>query len=376
MAQVPCESSLRPDWLSVSFKSGTSRHQQTLFEWIQDACDRYCPSGQWDKLAASRYFDNAFQFNHGVSFSSSASTSSKNPGMSLMTFTGEYFALSSVYEQMRLFTELLTFKGRYHFTRLDVQVTTLEPSQSAEQIVEDVAAGDLWVKGYKGWEAKGIKDINGQPTDGLSAYFGSATSDRRAVSYNKAAEQKNWPVTARRDEIHLRADWANEHSLALATALAGAATESQAKEIYETKCSEFIVQHMQYLDLKGTPKPRPQNWARGKKAPKWWSETLEQRFEPVELNRRPESEIEVRFGHMKTQWARTFAEYLGHRVVTGKSESFFQATIDASLQLFQYAKEEDILRVAQELPEGQREHFLAAYRGSVNLAASHSEHVL
>ena len=376
MAQVPCESSLRPDWLSVSFKSGSDRHQQTLFDFIQETTDRYCPSGQWEKLASSRYFDNAFQFNHGVSFSCSTPGSVKNPGISLMTFTGEYFALSSVYEQMRLFTELLTFKGRYHFTRLDVQVTTLEPSQSAEQIVEDIQSGDLWIRGYKGWEPKGVKDINGLPTDGLSAYFGATSSDRRAVSYNKAAEQKNWSVPARRDEIHLRSDWANESALVLAKAVAGASDQSQAKDIYSSKCSEFICQHMQYLDIKGTPKPRPQNWARGKKAPKWWNDTLEQKFSPVELSRKPESEIEVRFGHMKTQWARTFAEYLGHRVATGMSESFHQATLDASLQLLQHAKEEDILRVSHELPEEHREEFIKAYRGSVDLAATHSEHKL
>ena len=79
---------------------------------------------------------------------------------------------------------------------------------------------------------------------------------------------------------------------------------------------------------------------------------------------------------MKTQWARTYAEYLSHRVATGKSDSFMQASLDASLQLFQHAKREDIERMVSELPEEYRKDFLAAWEGSVNVAATHSEHTL
>ena len=117
------------------------------------------------------------------------------------------------------------------------------------------------------------------------------------------------------------------------------------------------------------------NWARGRKAPKWWSETLDQNIEPLKLNRKPEDDIETRFGYMKSQWARTFAEYLGYRVRSGKSESFMQSTIDTSLQLLQHAKADDVLRVAEGLPEEHRAAFIAAYEGSIDLAASHSEMV-
>ncbi len=132
---------------------------------------------------------------------------------------------------------------------------------------------------------------------------------------------------------------------------------------------------MQYLDITGTPIPKPQNWARGKKAPQWWSETLEQEFTPVKLNRKAEEDIETRFAYMKSQWARTFAEYLGYRVRSGKSDSFLQSSIDTSLQLLQHAKADDVLRVAEGLPEEHRAAFIAAYEGSIDLAASHSEMV-
>ena len=126
---------------------------------------------------------------------------------------------------MRLISELNEFKGRYHWTRLDCQVTTLNPSQSAEQICTDIQERRLWIKGYRGWEQKGIRDIDGNVINGASACFGAPTSDKRATSYNKGAEQ-NWPVPARRDEIRLRRAWAEEHMKILATAISGASSEN------------------------------------------------------------------------------------------------------------------------------------------------------
>ena len=376
MAQIPCEASLRPDWLSTSFKSGSDRHRQHLFDFAQGVGDRFCPSGHWEDLGPSRHFDKVFKHNHGLRFETSDLHSEKNPGISLLSMSGEYFAIASVYEQMATLRELLSFKGRYHFTRLDVQVTTLNPSQSAEQIVEDVTAGRLWVKGFKNWEPRGLVDINGASTAGLSAYFGSPKSDRQAISYNKALEQRDWPTPARRDEIHLRGDWAEKHGLIIARAASGATDENEAIEAFTKSCSSAIAQHMQYLDINGVAKPRPKDWARGRKPPKWWNETLEQQFEPVQLNRKPPSDIEVRWGHMKTQYARTFAEYLTYRVREGLSDSFAQATLDAALQLFQHAKEDDVHEMIASLPEELQGPFRDAWRGSVAVAASHSEMVL
>ncbi len=144
----------------------------------------------------------------------------------------------------------------------------------------------------------------------------------------------------------------------IATAIAGASSENAAIEAFQQETASCIAQHMQYLDITGTPKPRPKNWARKANAPKWWSDTLETEIEPLRLSRKPDSEIEQRFGNMKAQWARTYAEYLSHRVASGKSDSFLQASLDASLQLFQHAKREDIERMVSELPEEYRKDFL------------------
>ena len=371
---MPCESSLRPDWLTVTFRSGSEKHQAKVWQLVQTQIARVTDSTEWETSQASKHFDRCFRHEIGARFETEDIDTSSPHLTSVFSLSGSYWALSSVYEQMRLITELDSFIGRYHWTRLDCQVTTLNPSQSAEQICTDIQERRLWIKGYKGWEQKGVKDFDGQVINGASACFGAPLSNRKATSYNKAAEQ-GWDTPARRDEVRLRDGWAEEHMSILAKAISGAASEDAAISAYQEKTSAAIAQHMQYLDITGTPIPKPQNWARGKKAPKWWSETLEQEFVPLKLTRKPEDDIETRFGYMKSQWARTFAEYLGYRVRTGKSESFAQSTIDTSMQLLQHAKAEDVLRVAEGLPEEHRMAFIAAYEGSIDLAASHSEMV-
>ena len=339
---------------------------------VQHHIGRVAGDLDWEVSSASRHFERCFRHEIGARFEVSGANAETNALTSVLNLSGLYWALSSVYEQMRFISHLHSFKGRYHYTRLDAQVTTLNPTQSAEQICIDVEERRLWPKGYQGWEQKGIRDLDGNVLNGASACFGAAVSNRRATSYNKAAEQ-GWDIPARRDEVRLRGDWAEQHTNAIATAIAGAASENEAISEYQKATSAAIAQHMQYLDITGTPIPKPQNWARGKKAPKWWSETLEQDITPLKLTRKPEEDIETRFAHMKAQWARTFAEYLGYRVRSGKSENFLQSSIDTSLQLLQHAKAEDVLRVAEGLPESHRAAFIEAYNGCIDLAASHSE---
>lgn len=291
---------------------------------VQHHVGRVAQGLDWEVSTASRHFERCFRHDIGVRFEVASLEAERNAGLSVVTFSGLYFSLSSVYEQMRLIQHLYSFKGRYHWTRLDAQVTTLNPSQSAEQIVTDIEERRLWIKGYQGWEPKGLRNLDGEATNGLSAHFGAASSDRTATSYNKAAEQ-NWKVPARRDEVRLRGEWAEQHTNAMATAIAGAPSETQAVEAYQRAVSSTIAQHMQYLDITGTPSPRPKNWTRGRKAPRWWTETLEQEHEPLQLNRRPERDVFERLAHMYMQWGPTWAEGVATLVADDRAESPQQA---------------------------------------------------
>ena len=372
MAQTPCESSLRPDWLAASFRSASEAHRQKVWALVQESVERVAPGMDWKAGAPSRHFENCFQHELGVRFESSPLESDHMAGHSVVNYQGTYFALSSVYEQMRLFEQLLKFKGRYHWTRLDCQVTTLNPSQSAEQIVTDIEQRRLWIKGYQGWRPSGLRNIDGEEVNGLSAHFGAPVSDRQATSYNKGAEQK-WETPARRDETRLRGEWAEVHTDVIATAVAGAASENEAIEAYQRATSAVIAQHMQYLDITGTPIPRPKNWARGRKAPKWWNETLETKHEPLKLNRRPKSDVFERIAHMRMQWAPTWAEACAEMFVSGRSDSVEQASFDLAQQMLSGLRPEHVQRVLDGLDEEHQAVVLEMLMKAADEAAIHAE---
>ena len=373
MAQAPCEASLRPDWLTTSFRSASTDHLNGVFALAQDIAAAVPGDGDFQESSGGKHFSVGFSSAKGVAFMATPPGSGlHNEGISVIHLQGTWWANASSEHQMQALEELNDFEGRYRFTRLDTQVTTLEPEKTAEQVLEDVAAGRLWVKGYNNWKPDGVRDINGQPSKGVTVYFGSPTSNKRIRTYNKAAEQ-GWLMEARRDEVQLRQDWANTHTQLLAKAIAGAPTAQAAYTAYQQACSALIAQHMQYLDITGVPHPRPKNWARGRKAPKWWAETLSQDFEPVLLSRRVTDDLEEKMSHLVNQYGRIGAAWMAKRVLEGKSSSLSQATYDLGLRMLQKLSNEDLEELVSDLPKAKRAAFLKAATASAPVGASHSE---
>ena len=159
----------------------------------------------------------------------------------------------------------------------------------------------------------------------------------------------------------------------LATAISGAASEDAAIEAYQSACAQAIAQHMQYLDLSGQPIPRPKDWARTSKRPKWWNETLEQQHEPVKLTRKPKSDVFERIAHMRMQWAPTWAEACAQMVVEGRSDSVAQASFDLAQTMLSGLRPEHVQRVIDSVPEAEREGLLTSLMEAADAAAVHAE---
>ena len=130
---------------------------------------------------------------------------------------------------------------------------------------------------------------------------------------------------------------------------------------------------MQYLDITGTPVPKPQNWARGKKAPKWWTETLEQEHEPLKLSRKPVKDCFERFAFLRTQWSPTWAECVAALCAEGKAPNPQQASFDLSQRMLSGIRVEHIERAALALPEGERAAFVRELMAAGDAASVHSE---
>ena len=159
----------------------------------------------------------------------------------------------------------------------------------------------------------------------------------------------------------------------LATAIAGASSENAAIEAYQAACSQAISQHMQYLDLSGQPIPRPKDWARSAKRPKWWNETLEQQHAPVKLTRKPKTDVFERIAHMRMQWAPTWAEACAQLCAEGRSESVEQASFDLAQSMLSGLRPEHVQRVIDSVHPSLRQALLDDLMRAADAAAVHAE---
>ena len=100
MTQKPCESSLLPDWVSVSFRSRSEKHRKQVWELAQEHVGAVADGIDWETGAPSRHFEDCFRHEVGARFETSPTDAPLNGGTSVLTFSGTYFALSSVYDQM------------------------------------------------------------------------------------------------------------------------------------------------------------------------------------------------------------------------------------------------------------------------------------
>jgi hypothetical protein len=160
---------------------------------------------------------------------------------------------------------------------------------------------------------------------------------------------------------------------AIATAITGARSENEAVEALQSQTAACIAQHMQYLDLTGQPKPRPKNWARNAKPPKWWSETLETEIEPVRLKRRLKNDVFERIAHMRMQWSPTWAEACAEMVVSGRSDSVQQASFDLAQQMLSGLRPEHVQRVLEGLDPEHQDLVLQELMDAADAAAVHAE---
>ena len=159
----------------------------------------------------------------------------------------------------------------------------------------------------------------------------------------------------------------------LATAIAGAPSENAAIERYQKATSQAISQHMQYLDITGTPIPRPKNWARGLHKPQWWTETLEQQHEPVKLTRKAKTDVFQRIAHMRMQWGPTWAEACAEMLRSGRSDSVQQASFDLAQQMLSALRPEHVQRVVDMAPPEEREALMVELMEAADAAAVHAE---
>lgn len=367
------------DYLRASFKIPTDESFDALFGLVLDLADRVLPNVQWGKVRAARHFLYVWSHPSGISLEASPPSAvgeggkkPRNSGVALLNLPGAIWGSLDAKERSLLFVELGTFIGFYRCTRLDLQITQLEPAVSARKVVEDVRDGLLWPKGFGVGHLYGQTNLHNEFVGEPTQYFGGKESRIQARVYDKAAES-GWDIPAVRHELKLQDEPAGDHfRRLLRRCLDERSTPPLLVTAEERTTKDALAQHLDYRDTSrwaGTKKPR--NWAQSAPEVGWWREMLDHQHSPLTIQYRPASTLQRSFKACQEQYGRkvsllAFIRAVGANDPWGVFAEFFLSGV-------QRWTREDFQAACELMPEVPPDEIRRQFTQLTNLAAQHTE---
>lgn len=288
------ENSCRLDWLSLSLfaaTASTQREQLAYCFYIAEICSE---GGDWQEGSGRRFFDHSLHHPAGIQVRwTPPEGEGLNKGLISVDLRGTALENMTAAERAAIYLDFAEMDGFKQCSRLDSQVTVVNPDASAEFILQQVRKREVWIKGFHGYGEPADKDQWGRPMTGATITWGSTKGATRCRTYNKQKEA-NWDQAAVRHEVQLRKQPARDRFNALVQMLR-LESEDQETTAEAHFVQSVLDQHMAYRDTTRLAKRSdaegwPANWARDSKRPDWWKEVVN--VVPTE---------------MKTQWRLTKA---------------------------------------------------------------------
>jgi len=297
----------------------------------------------------------------------------RNAGVVAITYPGKFFEALDSSERAQLLLDTARQTGFYHCTRLDAQLTQVDPLMTAQAVIAEVAAGRLWVLGFRNERVYGNRDRDGNWISGCSQYFGGRESDRQVRCYDKAAEQ-GWDRPAVRHELQLRGDCARDRFIQLR----GALQRQQGREpLLQTAEQDFVKmtlkQDLAYRDTsRWTGRPKPKNWAQVAVEPAWWTQAVGEARDSFAYSRRPKTSLDAAVEAFLDQYGPKVAAWILKQAINA-DETAQEPLQRLFLEMLNRTGDNLADRVFQELPGaeyGQVEEVVLRYQ---RFAAEHAE---
>lgn len=355
--QQRAESSCRLDWLSLSLFGASASAQQQQLAYCFFLAQHTAQGGEWQEGAGRRFFANSLYHPSGIQVRwTEPEGDGMNRGLVSLDIRGDAFAALDAEQRKAIYLDFAEMDGFKQCSRIDSQVTVVNPHATAEFILNEVRDRRLWIKGFKSYLEPSQKDQWGNPMTGATISWGSAKGATRCRTYNKQAEA-NWDQPAVRHEVQLRKQPARDRFNALVEMLR---LESEEQE---TKAEAHFVQsvlnqHMAYLDTsrlsdRTVEQGFPTNWARDSKKADWWKEVVQ--VVPTEmktkwrLTKALEDAVEARdkqYGRITAKWIAKRVWIDGAALADARNEELTRA--------FVRMKDEDIEEVVNLVPEEEQ----------------------
>ena len=281
--------SCRVDYLAASFKLPTIPRCEDLLDLGMTLGHHVLPNGEEQPPRPSRLYQFAFQHDSGVTVEFTEPESGKrNEGTGLLTVPGSVFAALTSEERLALYREVYLMEGFYRCTRIDTQLTVLDPPVNIYGFVDACQAGDIWAKGFSSGQPYTQLDRAGNHRIAPTWYFGTADSPTRARIYSHGVKH-DWSVEDLRLEVQQRKRNADDTFRALYKQTLSEKEDSPL--LLEKEANLVKAVSREKLDLRNTTGvDREQlggKWLRKSPRVGWYAELVDAPGAPVERRARP-----------------------------------------------------------------------------------------
>ena len=366
--------SVRTDYSSHTFKLHTQEHEDELFAYAMELSEKILPTKQRLEPSKGQYFDSKYLHPCGISLEMTSLDSPKSTrGCALLNLPGGAWGSLDASERRDLILDIGGWPGLYRTTRWDPQTTVIDPPITIDKIIEDVAAGRLWVARFSTQQSWERRDKDGLLIEPPTQYFGSPQSNVRLRIYDHGAKH-GWEPPSLRVEAQLRKEVADQHFRRLYLRCTEEADTDPLLVCQEQRTvKDALKQHAQFKDTsrwEGRKKPR--KWAQSSTEPAWWDEVLSHDADPLTLTHKAELDWDKTMLALKEQYGRKlFLWSQAEALETDRNveDVLFQFLVECAGKL----KKGDGELLASVAPAGKKRLARELVRGYANVAASIEE---
>ena len=281
--------SCRVDYGAWSFKLPTPQRCDDLLQLGWNLGHHVLPRGDMSEPRPSRLYQWAFLHDSGVTVEFTEPGSGKrNEGTGLLTVPGSVFAALDRPERIALYREVYLFEGYYRCTRIDTQLTVLNPPVNIYSFVDACQNGDIWAKGFSTGQPFTQLDRAGKHRIAPTWYFGTPDSPTRARIYDHGVKH-DWSVESLRLEVQQRKRNADDTFRALYQQ-----TKSEKEDcplLLEKEANLVKAVSREKLDLRNTAGVDREKlggkWLRKSPRVGWYAQLVDAPGAPVERRARP-----------------------------------------------------------------------------------------
>ena len=307
--------SARLDWLSVSFRPSNARQMEEILEYVFSLAKFVANETKFEPGGGRRFFSESITCpDAGVLVRWTPHGGKINGGCVSIDLQGDFWELLDTDERKAVILDLAELPGFNKCTRADFQRTIKDPVANSERIFDLVRNRQIWIAGYNKYQAGSHMDSMGCAVGGASTLWGTAQSQIRGTTYNKAVEQNQPELNVVRHEVRTRKESAHGYFCDLVQALRKESSDSPS--LAESIITRSVVKkHMTYLDTSRFASIRdkkqwPKNWVQNSAPADFMAEVLDGETQDVKRAYRVQKRLEERKAAADKQYGPTQAQWV------------------------------------------------------------------